>query len=347
MGANIGTCLDGIMASLGSNANGKRIAFFHVITSTIGALMFSVILYAFRDSIIPVFENLFPENLPLSLATYNFVYNVIYTLALLPLINPLVRFTIKTVKDKRDAIEQVRYIDDRLLITPAVAIEQSLKEVADMAKMAWENYIRAFDGLIKKSVSQKKLIESEEDRIDYITRALASFFIKISSTHIAARDEKLIGGLHHVINDIERIGDHAAILTKETDYLIQCEEVFIDEVKTELTDILEKIAEIYDMSLDAFITRKIDNFVRMAAMHYAIKDLINSARDRHTVRLNASMYSIEISNSLYSVLFSLERVTAHIVNVGFSIRSDTGSKTEAFELIEKAEKENEHYHWYQ
>ena len=103
MGANIGTCSDGIMASLTTNANGKRIALFHLLTSVIGALSFLIILILFRNPIIDAFNNLFPGKPQFSLATYNLIYNTIYTIVLLILIDPLVNLVTKLVKIRRAA----------------------------------------------------------------------------------------------------------------------------------------------------------------------------------------------------------------------------------------------------
>lgn len=334
MGANIGTCSDGLMASFGSNAKGKRIALFHVLTSAVGALSFSVLLGLFRQPVIGLFEGLFGENLQWSLATYNLVYNTVYTLILLVFLDPLVNFVTKLVKDKQEQAEQVYFIDDRLLATPSVAIEQALKEVLNMAELARENLNCAFDSLIHEDMSHSKRIAEREYKIDHITRELASFFIKISATGISARDSKLIGGLHHVINDIERLGDYAVLLIKETNDMKQMDAHFLAETQGELSGIWGKITEMYALSLETFRERDTKNLKQISALHKAVIKGIRVTRDTHIDRLSSHMYSVEVSKSLYSVLFSLQRVSDHIVNVAFSIRSNTGSKMEAFQKIE-------------
>ena len=202
MGANIGTCSDGIMASLTTNANGKRIALFHLITSVIGAVSFLIILILFRTPIIGIFESLFPGRPQFSLATYNLIYNSNYTLVLLVFIDPLVDFVTSLVKDKQEKLEEVSYIDERFLQTPAVAIEQALRELYDMAILAKENLDRSFASLVNEDMSESKKIAETEYRIDFLTNKITSFLIKISSVTKFAGDEKLIGGLHHVTNDI-------------------------------------------------------------------------------------------------------------------------------------------------
>jgi len=335
MGANIGTCMDGIMASFTTNAKGKRIALFHVITSVIGAIMFSIILIIFRTPIVNLFESLFPGKPQFSLATYNLVYNAIYTMILLIFIDPLVDLVTRLVKDKQDKLQQVSYIDERFLQTPAVAIEQALRELHDMALLAKDNLDRAFSSLITGDTSDRKNIDEIEERIDFLTSKLTSFFIKISSVTKLPEDEKLIGGLHHVTNDIERLGDYAVLLAKETKYMKSKEVAFLDETKEELNAIYTRITAMFTLGLDAFANRRIENLKTIANIQKDIKKLIKATRDENVVRLSSGMYPVEVSKSIYSVLFSLQRVADHIVNIAFSIRSTTGSKAEAFKAIEQ------------
>ncbi len=338
MGANIGTCSDGIMAALSTNANGKRIALFHLITSVIGAIAFSIILVLFRTPISDMFESLFPGKPQFSLATFNLIYNTLYTLVLLIFIDPLVNLVTNLVKDKQQKLEELSYIDEHFVQTPAVAIEQALKELHDMTILAKENIDRAFGSLLNEDMSQSKKIADVEYRIDFLTNKLTSFFIKISSVTKFPDDEELIAGLHHVTNDIERMGDYAVLIIKETNYMKENNVKFLDQTKDELGLIYGHISEMFDLGFDAFTRRRTENFRRISSLHKGIKKLISSTRNAHVARLSCGMYPVEVSKSIYSVLFSLQRISDHIVNVTFSIRSTTGSKTEAFQAIEKEKK---------
>jgi phosphate:Na+ symporter len=335
MGANIGTCSDGIMASLTTNANGKRIALFHLMTSIIGATIFYIILVIFRTPITAMFESLFPGRPQFSLATFNLIYNTLYTLLLLLFIDPLVNFVTNTVKDKERNLEEVLYIDDRFLQTPSIAIEQALKELYDMLILAKENIDRSFASLINEDMSESKKIAEVEDRIDFLTNKLTSFFIKISSVTKSANDEKLIGGLHHVTNDIERLGDYAVLIVKETNYMKKNDVQFLDQTKAEFDRIYKDISEMFDLGFDAFTKRTTKNLKRISTLQKGINTLISSTRDEHVVRLGSGKYPVEVSNSIYSVLFSFQRISDHIVNIAFSVRSTTGSKAEAFQAIER------------
>lgn len=334
MGANIGTCSDGIMASLTTNANGKRIALFHLLTSVSGAAAFTLILIIFRAPVNNLFNTMFPGIPQFSLATFNLIYNSLYTLVLLPFLDPLVKLVTRLVKDKKDELEELTYIDERFLVTPSVAIEQSLKELYDMTLLAKDNIDRAFTSLINEDLSERKKIDDIEHRIDFLTNKLTSFFIKISSVNKSPDDEKLIAGLHHVTNDVERLGDYALLIARETSYMKKNEIKFTDQAKAELELIYNKIVELFDLGFDAFSKRRTDNFLRISELHREIRALIYSTRDEHVVRLSSGLFPVELSKSTYSVLFSMQRIADHIVNVAFSIRSTTGSKKEALRTIE-------------
>jgi phosphate:Na+ symporter len=341
MGANIGTCIDAIMASIGTNAKGKRIALFHVLSSVIGASAFTIILVIFKVPIVGFFERLFPGQPQFSLATYNLIYNTIYTLVLLIFLDPLVDLVTRMIKDKQDKLEELLYIDERFLKTPAVAIEQSLMELNDMALLAKENIDRAFTSLINEDMTVRKTIDDVEHRIDFLTNKLTSFFIKISSVTKTPDDDKLIASLHHVTNDIERLGDYALLIARETSYMKKNDVKFLDQTKDDLSLIYKKVSDLFDLAFDAFSKQRTENFEKISKLHQNIRDLIKSTRDEHVARLSSGMYPVEVSKSVYSVLFSLQRIADHIVNIAFSIRSTTGSKKEALQAIQSEKRESE------
>lgn len=338
MGANIGTCSDGIMASLTTNAYGKRVALFHLITSVMGAIAFLFITIAFRQPIVDTFTAMFPNNPSFSLATFNLIYNTLYTLVLLLFLDPLVDWVTGIVKDKDQALEELAFIDESSLQTPSVAIEQALREMYAMAGLAKENIGLAFQALVNEDTSESKQIAATEYRINFLTTKLTAFFIRISSVNKNAEDETLLGGLHHVANDIERLGDYAVLLLDETTYMKDSNTQFLDETKDELNEIYALITKMFDLGFDSFANRQTKNFNKIARIHLKTKKLISASRDAHVVRLNSKLYPAEASKSIYSSLFYLQRISDHLVNIAFSIRSTTGSKTEAMEAVEKEKK---------
>lgn len=141
--------------------------------------------------------------------------------------------------------------------------------------------------------------------------------------------------MHHVINDIERLGDYAVLILKETKYMKENNVKLSEQTKAEFNKIYKYLSEIFELGYDTLTKRSTINLKKISSLQKKIKKLIFSMRDEHVVRLNAGMYPVEVSNSIYSVLFSFQRISDHIVNIAFSIRSTTGSKEEAFEAIER------------
>lgn len=127
-------------------------------------------------------------------------------------------------------------------------------------------------------------------------------------------------------------------MVKETNYMKENEVRFLDQTKDEFDQIYRLISEMFDLGFDAFTKRRTENFKKISNIHKEIKKLISTTRDVHVARLSSGMYPVEVSNSIYSVLFSFQRISDHIVNVAFSIRSTTGSKTEALQAIENEKK---------
>lgn len=298
------------------------------------AVIFTIILIIFRMPITNFFETLFPQNPQFSLATFNLGYNILYTLLLLVFMDKLVDFVTKVIKDKGRQNEKLTYVDEHFLQNPTVAIEQALKEIFDMLLLAKKNLDRSFSSLVTEDTSKSKEIDDDENRIDYLTDTLTSFFIKISSVTKTADTEFLIGGLHHVTNDIERLGDYAMLIFKETKDMKRNEIKFLEQTKEELTEIYERISTLFDLGYEAFTTRTTDNFIEISQLHKEIGTLINTTRDSHVSRLNSGMYPVELSKNIYSVLFLLKRISDHIVNIAFSIRSTTGSEKEALQTLE-------------
>ncbi len=103
----------------------------------------------------------------------------------------------------------------------------------------------------------------------------------------------------------------------------------------------KKVSDLFDLAFDAFSKQRTENFEKISKLHQNIRDLIKSTRDEHVARLSSGMYPVEVSKSVYSVLFSLQRIADHIVNIAFSIRSTTGSKKEALQAIQSEKRESE------
>ena len=213
LGANIGTCVTALLASVGANSNSKRVAFIHFIFNVIGSAMFAALIWIFREPAVNLLKSFFPDEDPTSLqmrvSAFHVIFNVSTTVLLLPFVKQLVKLSGLVIKDKKEEEHlALRFVDDRLLSMPQVALIQVKKEIEYMLDLVEENSKLSFVAMDTGFGEQDEAIRSNEQRIDFTNSALTNFLIKLSA-NVEESDENTIGTYFHVLGDLERIGDHA------------------------------------------------------------------------------------------------------------------------------------------
>lgn len=329
LGANIGTCVTALLASITANTNAKRAALIHILFNLSGTIIFTALIWPLHGIIIPFYEKLIPDPM-WQLSVFHVIFNVSTTLLLVWFIKPLNKLVCIIIKDKADDKDILRFsfIDERLLSTPSIAFEQTKKEINGMAEAAKMNFDRSFKALLDQDLSEKETILQEEKRIDFLNQALARLFVKLSSASISYTDEKKIGAYHHVITDIERIGDHAVDML-ETAVSMKENGIKFSEVATnDLNIMFSKVSELCVLSLEIFNQRRFAKLKTASKLEQEIDDLKATLLDGHIKRLNEDKCTIEGGEFFYATTLSLERVADHLTNIAFSIRSYTGNESE-------------------
>ncbi|MDR1094394.1 MAG: Na/Pi cotransporter family protein, partial [Clostridiales bacterium] len=257
LGANIGTCITALLASLTANTNSKRAALIHILFNFIGTIVFTALVWPLEGVLVPFYQKLIPDPV-WQLSIFHVVFNVTTTLLLVWFIKPLNRLTCFLIKDKEKGEDVLRptYIDERLLSAPPIAIEQTKKEIVGMAERARDNLWLGINALLNRDLADKEKIAAEEERINFLNRSLARYLVKLSTAPITYADEKLIGGFHHVINDVERIGDHAVNFLEDAALMKEHGCQFSEKAVEELKAMYGKISELFALSLDVFVARK-------------------------------------------------------------------------------------------
>lgn len=337
LGTNIGTCITAILASIGASVNAKRTALIHLTFNVIGTIFFTVFIWVFSDFFVWLFARLFSSP-QMQVAWFHVTFNVVTTLLLLPFIKQLTRFASWLVKDKADDMDQLKlyYIDDRILHTPPIAAAQVKKEVVNMASIAGDNLGRAMNAIFNRDLSEKERVLKDEERIDFINKGVGRYLIKIASLPLSTSDERFIGSLHHVISDIERVGDHAENFIEAAQEMIENGIVFTDEAMGELRDMYKAVSQLFDLAMDVFKTRDISRLSDVASIEAETDVLKKILLNNHIRRLNAGECSVESGAQFNAIVTALERVADHLTNVAFSIRSPSGSQIEAMQKIAKA-----------
>lgn len=341
LGTNIGTCITAILASVGASTNAKRAAFIHLTFNLIGTLIFAAFLWIFNGFVLRFLELIAPGQMAFQIALFHVFFNVITTLLLLPFIKQLTQLATYFIRDRKDDTEILRlaYIDDRILHTPPIAVAQVLKEVLSMAELARDNIELGFNAVMNLDLSSKDKIRKTEERINFINKGVARYLIKMSSLNLPRSDEKLVGSLHHVISDIERIGDHAENFLEEAEEMTESGVVFSDDAIEELKGMFDKVRKMFDKSIYVFENRDIKSLAEVSALEAEVDMLKRLLGNNHIMRLNAGNCSVECGTHFYALISALERVADHLTNVAFSIKSPSGSQMEAMEKIKKESKD--------
>lgn len=331
LGANIGTCVTALLASVGANANSKRVALIHFTFNVIGTALFTAIVWIFKDPIVNLLVSLFPGQdamaLQMRVSAFHVIFNVTTTCVLLPFVSQLVKYSTMIIKDKKDAAPEhaLKFVDDRLLTMPPVALMQTKKEIDYMFALVEENMTHALTSMREGTTSSKEAILANESVINYTNGALTRFLIKLSPS-VEQSDELVIGSYFHVLNDLERIGDHAENFLDIAVEMSGKGIAFSSKAQADIEKMGEKVLQMLTISKDAFDTMDKSKLPALAALEDEIDAMKKEFTASHFARLAEGNCSIDVSPYYSSTVVGLERVADHLVNVGYSIDNPVGSQ---------------------
>ena len=330
LGANIGTCVTGMLACIGTNVNAKRTALIHVVFKVIGTIFFTTLIWIFQDFIVGFLQGMIPNNPQMQLAWFHVIFNVTTTLLLLPFIKQLIKISEFFIKDKtkgEDEQRRFKFVDERLLKTPPIALMQVKKEMQYMASLAGENLQNAFRAGVEKAENYEKAVMENEEIIDFTNKNLTKFLIKLSSL-VDEADEKRIGSYFHVLNDLERIGDHAENFYEIGAEMQRKELAFSAEAQAEVQKMQEKVLRMFEIATEAFDDADSTRLAELTVLENEVDGLKRELSSKHYARLAEGNCKLELSPYYSSTVVGLERVADHLVNVGYSILNPTGSQSE-------------------
>ena len=331
LGANIGTCVTALLASVGAHANAKRVALIHFTFNVIGTAFFTAIVWIFKEPMVNLLVSAFPGDDPMSLqmrvSMFHVIFNVTTTLVLLPFVKQLVQYSCKVIKDKKTAATELtlKYIDDRLLTMPPVALMQVKKEMDYMFSLVEENIALSFEILETGELTHGDRIAANESVIDFTNSALTGFLIKLSAT-VEQSDELVIGTYFHVLNDLERIGDHAENFYEIVAEMSSKKIAFSSKGREDIKKMSSKVLQMLTIAKDAFDNLNRSGLPELASLENETDIMKKELTASHFTRLAEGDCSMEVSPYYSSAVAGLERVADHLVNVGYSIVNPIGSQ---------------------
>ena len=319
-GQNIGTCITAILASIGTSTNAKRAAVIHLLFNTIGTIVFMIAIQL-GVPYIQFIESITPDRAVSQIANAHIGFNIFNTALLFPFGNYLVKISEHLVQGKEEEYEEMRlkYLDKRILETPPIAVAQIMKEVVRMASISKNNVQIAMKAFLENDQAAIDEVYRHEDVINYLNQEITQYLVLCNGLELPERDFRLVSGLYHVVNDIERIGDHAENLVEYAEYSMEHNLSFSDMAKSELMEMTNKVMEMLENAFNALKKRDFKLAEMVLEQEEKIDDLKDRLRASHIERLNNQLCAPESGVIFLDIVSNLERVADHATNVVQSV----------------------------
>lgn len=324
LGCNIGSCTTALIASLSGKKDAKRAAMIHFLFNVIGTAIMYVILWFAMDWVLSAFIGIAGNNPGRIVAYAHMFFKLFLVIVLTPFIGAIVKLTYLIIPgdDKKIGYRenfQLKYIGDKVVLNPATAVVEVIKEIDRMASLASENLNRAMNALITLDQDDIDEVYQVEENINFLNHAITDHLVKINQTTLPIEDLKSIGGLFHVVNDIERIGDHAenvadnAVRRKEGNITIS------KIALKELGEMLDMVNMIIQYSVEMFAHGKTNHMQDILALESKIDEKERELQQNHVERLTKNECTPAAGMLFSDVVSGLERVSDHATNIAFSI----------------------------
>lgn len=320
MGTNIGTCVTAMLSAVGATRTAKRAALIHLMFNVLGTLVVFILV-----SLLPVSTWIGHINGPaLQIAVAHTSFKVFEVLCFVLLRKWLVKLVMILVpgEDKQGEDKSLKFLDDRILSTPPIAVAQICKEIERMGDIAIANLTRAMDAFFNKDSSLINEVEQSEDVVNYLNHEITRYMVAAAQLDLPASDVEQLGEMFHVVNDLERIGDHAENMAEYAKSRIEEEIPFSEDGLAELRDMLDKTVALFKLSMEAFHTRDQHLLPRVLVQEENIDDMEKTLQQSHVDRLTRGACTPRSGMIFSDMLSNLERVADHATNVAFSIQAD-------------------------
>ena len=318
LGANIGTCVTALLASVGANANAKRVAFIHFIFNVLGTVLFTIVIWIFQKPVVNLLISLFPANDAMSLqmrvSTFHVIFNVTTTGLLLPFTKQLVKLSETVIKDKPLPAAEIslKYLDERLLSVPSVAIMQAKKETFEMADTAMESLQAAFDGFIGRDIDGVEKVLAKNERIAMLGEMISDYLVKISSGTSTLSEEKQINALHSNIGDVARIAELAENITKYTKREVQGSLYFSEGINEKLMQMHALLQKQYLLVKKVVMDEQYVMIEESDALENEIDEMRRDLIAEHILRLSQGKCRPENNTIFINLVSNMERVGDHL-----------------------------------
>ncbi len=340
MGDAIGTCVTAMLSSIGAKKDAKRAAVVHLLFNIIGAVFWLIIYSLIRLIFAPAILNASASLV--GIAIVNTAFKVLSTALLLPVSSALVKLAIRIVPDAKVEEETVS-LDDRLLVTPLLAIKQSREVTSIMASYATTAIKEALSSVVSYSPKAAEIIRKNEDKCDKYEDMIGTYLIKIASKQLGESEGEETTELLKIIGDFERISDHAVNILDSAEELRSKGLTLSEEALREYDVISSAVEEVVSLSLQAFVENDIEAAEKVEPLEQVVDGLKEKLRTSHILRMQEGRCSVEAGFVWSDLLTNFERVSDHCSNIAGSIIDVKEHNLNTHQNIDQYRRSNEEF----
>ena len=325
LGCNMGSCVTALIVSLSGKKEAKRTALIHFYVNVFGSLVIAIILLIFGDKIAELMMSsasgkTINEIRKRAVANAHTIFKIFQVIIMFPFAKIIVKLTQLTVRgeDKKTEGFQLMYISQEQMSTPSASLIEVINEIKRMGKMAADNLQTAFDGMIEKDQTKIDSVYRVEEEVDFLSAEITKYLVKLNQHEFPVKEAQNIAGYFHVVNDLERISDHAENIADVARSRIEEDIVFSKVGIDELTDMFDKVMTTVNYSVETFTEQTEAHLKEIVALEKEVDVLEKELQHNHVRRLANN--ECQAKSSVFSDLVSnLERVSDHATNIAFAI----------------------------
>ncbi len=315
-GDNIGTCVTSLLSTIGASRNARRAAIMHLCFNVIGTLLFIIVL---SKPIIALVTSIDPTNVPRQIANAHTLFNVVNVIVLLPFSTYLVKLATKLVPYTEDEdlenIHTTKFLDERILETPSIALSNTVDEVIRMASRSTRALNSAYDAVKTFSHERREKTFEYERMINTLQLDITNYLFALSNRNLSDIERIKADVLFHIVNDIERVGDHADNIAEISQFMEDKKVIFTEDARKELDTIFELASKNFYDSITALKTSDFELAATITEREREINILEQNARNSHMARLHAGTCSVEAGIYFLDIISNLERISDHSINI--------------------------------
>ena len=312
LGQNIGTCITAFLSSLGGSKNARRTAMVHFYFNLIGSIAFLVAIYAVQYAVgFSFWENPIDKG---GIANFHTLFNVTCTLLFLPftgLLVKLARWSVPTGETQEDPLAK---LEPRFLTTPALALDQAQRCIADMGEAAKSNFHLAVDPMFGGSAASEEIFREHEAFLDRAEVEIGRYLTTMHNVR-SVDQRRQSAEMMHSLSDFEKIGDYAQNIFDRADEFRQAGLSFSATAMNELHTMTDAVSEVLDMTVEAYVTQSVSLARSVEPLEEVVDTMKEQLKSRHIERLGEGGCTMQTGIHFLDIVHDLEKISDHCSNI--------------------------------